>query len=139
MRGLVVLDGRLLAVENLVEGKDKLHLPGGGIEHGETMLATLERELLEEVGVRLAEARYLFVIENLFDTPTGRYHALEHLFEVEFTGVPRQAEPHLTLHWLPLAEICQSEFYPVALRRMLAEQDWADLRVLRAGMFSDQE
>ena len=38
------------------------HLPGGGVETGETLLAALERELREECNIELAEAPVLHAI-----------------------------------------------------------------------------
>lgn len=136
VRGLIIQNDRLLAVENHRAGPGKLHLPGGGIEHGETMLATLRRELAEELGVGIRDARYVLVIENLFDTPFGRYHVLEHLFHVEAAGVPRQMEAHLSFHWLPMREIEAHAFYPKALRDILAQPDWMQRRLLQAGLFA---
>jgi 8-oxo-dGTP pyrophosphatase MutT (NUDIX family) len=38
------------------------HLPGGGVETGETLLAALERELREECNIELAEAPVLHAV-----------------------------------------------------------------------------
>lgn len=48
--GLVLREGRLLCVWQ----KDELQLPGGGIDPGESPLAALHREVIEETGWRIA-------------------------------------------------------------------------------------
>ncbi len=41
-------------------------LPGGGVEPGETAAEALERELIEEVALRIEVIRLLYLSENIF-------------------------------------------------------------------------
>jgi 8-oxo-dGTP pyrophosphatase MutT (NUDIX family) len=53
-------DGRVFLVKHsYIAG---WHLPGGGVETGETLLAALERELREECNIELAEAPALHAV-----------------------------------------------------------------------------
>lgn len=52
--------------------------PGGGMQFGESAIATLEREFLEETGLRIKVGKFLFVNEY-FEAPL---HAVELFFEV---------------------------------------------------------
>lgn len=63
VRGLVTdADGRVLLVRHTyVKG---WHMPGGGVERGETAEAALARELVEEVGVRMTGPAALVSIHN---------------------------------------------------------------------------
>jgi len=56
--------------------------PGGGLEFGESVEQGLEKEFLEETGLRIITGRFLFVCEFL-NTPL---HAIELFFEVNITG-----------------------------------------------------
>jgi len=135
----LVLDGRdVIAVES-VNGPGKLHMPGGGIEHGETMRDALLRELREELSISAASAEYLLAIENLFDTPAGLYHCVEHVFLVAPKGQPRAGEDGLSIHRLPLAEIGDAPFYPTEFRNLLTQAEWRAHRFLSAGKFAQGE
>jgi ADP-ribose pyrophosphatase YjhB (NUDIX family) len=64
----VVLDGSgrvFLVKHSYVEG---WHLPGGGVERGETLRDALERELVEEGNIRLVDAPAL---HGIFYNPAG--------------------------------------------------------------------
>jgi 8-oxo-dGTP pyrophosphatase MutT (NUDIX family) len=63
VRGIVTDDeGRVLLIEHTyVSG---WHLPGGGVERGETAEDSLAREVLEEAGVRLTERPRLVSIHD---------------------------------------------------------------------------
>ncbi len=135
VRALILDCDDVIAVENDA-APAKLHMPGGGLEHGETMLSALRRELLEELQVGAASAEYLLAIENMFDTYLGVFHCVDHVFLVTPDGQPRAGEPELTMHRLPLATISEAPFYPTAFRDLLAQPGWRSRRYLMAGKFS---
>ncbi len=135
VRALVLEQESVVAVENL-SAPGKLHMPGGGVEHGETMLMALRRELQEELSVGPAHAEYLLAIENLFDTYLGLYHCIEHVFIVTPNGAPCAGEDGLVIHRLPFASIDSAAFYPLAFRDLLTRPDWRDHRYLLAGKFA---
>ena len=53
LTGILVEDGKVLLVKEVLRERSRWNLPGGGLEPGETIEAGLIRELREETGLRL--------------------------------------------------------------------------------------
>ena len=67
--GALILDrrGRMLLVRSPKWG-ERLTVAGGHVELGETLQAALEREILEEVGLRIRDVRLLLVQEAIYSS-----------------------------------------------------------------------
>lgn len=75
--------GRILLVNHAGLSKGPFWAPpGGGMEFGESAVEALEREFLEETGLRVSVGPLLFVTE--FNQPP--LHAVEMFFRVTATG-----------------------------------------------------
>ena len=60
-------EGRLLVCKRAKEpAKGTLDLPGGFVDANETAEEAMERELSEELGIEIAEMKYLFSIPNTY-------------------------------------------------------------------------
>lgn len=77
VRAIIEHDGKLLLVQH--KGYDTWCLPGGGIDPGEGLVAALERELMEELGVK-AEIGALKVVHQF--KKDGVYQGPEFFFAV---------------------------------------------------------
>ena len=88
----VVLHGQTVLA---LRGKDYAHvLPGGKREPGETLLQTLERELLEEAGWTVTAPRQIGVVRLNWRTPRSEgWQAAPHFYP-DFLWLIHAAEAH---------------------------------------------
>ena len=81
-------------------------LPGGIIQAGETAEQTLRREILEETGLAVETAKYLFSVPSSI----AGISTLSLVYEVEATGNLKQSREG-SLHWLKPADVMQRMAY----------------------------
>jgi ADP-ribose pyrophosphatase YjhB (NUDIX family) len=139
VRGVIYREGKILALKHL-QGDSEVDYwatPGGGVDQGESLVKALERETVEELGVRAKVGRLLFVQQFCDD---DRSEKLEFFFLVEnpddFMGVDLAATSHgaveiARLEWLDPRSV---QFMP----RFLREVDLDDyaLNVRPVGFWS---
>jgi 8-oxo-dGTP pyrophosphatase MutT (NUDIX family) len=79
---VLVRKSRVLLVEHHKGTERYWVLPGGGVEPGENAARTVERELKEELGLRVKTGKFLFCDEVVF----GRKHNLDLYFSCRLAG-----------------------------------------------------
>ncbi|MGR8929120.1 MAG: Nudix family hydrolase [Gammaproteobacteria bacterium] len=111
------IDGRILLTrraEHVHQG-GLWEFPGGKLEHGESVLEALSRELLEEVGIQVRSARPLIKINH-------RYPDLKVLLDVwlvdEFSGTA-VAHENQAMRWVEPQHLSEYDF-PAANRPIIS-------------------
>jgi 8-oxo-dGTP diphosphatase len=97
---VVVDDGRLLMVRRGSPPQSgRWSLPGGRVEHGETLAQALEREVQEETGLETRCGRFVGWVERI----GAGHHFVILDFTVEVTGGALHAgEDAAEAAWVPL-------------------------------------
>lgn len=131
-RGLVVRRGDDGPVVLVV--RDRKHgyfsLPGGHIEFGETARDAMEREFLEEAGVRTRCGACALVMEQRFEQRGKSRQEYTVVFHVEHLEGEDEAivaesrppiaiesrEPHIAFEWTPIDTLADADLRPRALR-----------------------
>jgi len=81
--------------------------PGGKVEHLETDLRALRRELSEEVSIQVGRAKRVFDRPIVFTPPLVRKTCHLHVFRVMglYRGTPEAGEPNTVVTWATPATI----------------------------------
>lgn len=108
---VVVRDRALLMVRRGKEpAKGLWSLPGGQLEHGESLADAAAREVLEETGLKVKVSDLLGVYEALGDT---HYVVLDYIGEaVGGAAEPTAGEDAAEARWVPLEEISTLDCTP---------------------------
>lgn len=126
-RGVVIDQEHLLLCKTLDLPVSFYFLPGGHVEHGESVYDTVLRELKEETGETCQIKRFLGCLEYSF--PLGHSsichnHEYNFIFELQAdvlksTNKIPQLEQHIELVWMPLGELVSIDFRAEPLKQLL--------------------
>ena len=90
-RALIIQDDKVLTIKMQDTSGIFYILPGGGQQHGETLIEGLQRECLEEIGSSVNVGDIAYVREYIgknheFRQSHGNFHQLESVFFCELTA-----------------------------------------------------
>lgn len=99
-RGIIIHDGKMLVVQH-PHNTSFCALPGGHLEWGETVIECIEREIIEELGIKPEIGRLLYI--NTFFDGDNDVQPMEFFFEIknvkdylEFEKLSRSHEHELS-------------------------------------------
>jgi len=105
-------------------------LPGGGIDFGETPEETLEREFIEETGLRIGNPRLLHVVADLRSRDNGdKIHTVRIIYQVDLVDGELTHEVHGTTDhaaWFDVDQVMDlnlADYARHALDEVLAKPD----------------
>lgn len=116
--------GELLVTRRGKEpAKGTLDLPGGFVDNNETAEQGIAREIKEETGLEVANAKYLFSLPNIYIYSGMEIHTLDMFYEVHVSGdqQPMAADDASELMWVPVEEIHTEQFGLRSIRQALYE------------------
>lgn len=127
-RGVLRRGGAVLLCRN--ERRGYYYLPGGHVEAGELAAQAVEREFLEETGLRVECGACGFVGELIFgDKPST--HEVSIVFHVEHEGGDpplevQSRESKIGFAWIDLAALLDLDFRPEPIKAwLLSEEAWS--------------
>jgi len=123
-RGALVRDGQVLMCQSAKHGY--FYLPGGHVEFGETAAAAAEREIQEELGVKVRAGSLGLVSEGAF-AAKRKHHEVNLVFHIEHPSPwprglskPKSQEDHIAFRWVELAAVQDLDIRPTAVKAWLA-------------------
>jgi 8-oxo-dGTP pyrophosphatase MutT (NUDIX family) len=102
-------------------------MPGGHVEHGESVETSLLRELMEETGAKCKIKRFLGCLEYSFEpghNSIRHNHEYNFIFETESDDLKiekqiPQLEDHIELVWVSLNKLSEIDLRPEPLRDLI--------------------
>ena len=128
-RAVIIDCEHILLCKTLDLEENFYFLPGGHVEHGESVQISLLRELVEETGSEARIKRFLGCLEYSFEFGANSIchnHEYNFIFEAESDDlkiqneIPR-LEKHIELVWIPLLKITEIDFRAEPLRKLISE------------------
>ena len=133
-RAAIVRDGALLTVVLRDREGDFHVLPGGGQQHGETLVEAVQRECREEIGAEVEVGALLYLREYVgknhgFAQRHAHFHQVEAVFRCALRGEPSAAKGtardnrQVGLAWIPLSEMHRFRLFPAMLKTLVKDGD----------------
>ena len=133
-RTILIHDNCLLVNHsvNKKTGQSYCALPGGHVDPGESCVAAVTRECLEELGIAVTVGDLCFACEQIYpgrSEADGQRHELTLLFHGALHSTPKMQtgkifspEAGKNFAWLPLDELKTAPLLPAAIKTFLLDE-----------------
>lgn len=123
---VIIKHGEILLVKHEKDGRTYWLLPGGGQEFGETAAQALERELMEECGLKVKCGQLLFTAESL--PPDKHRQVLNLTFLAELVSgeahlAEKDSERLKGVAWVKKEQLSKLSFFPDFRDALIAQWD----------------
>ncbi len=128
-RAVIIDQNKILLCKTVDLEVSFYFLPGGHVEHGESVQTSLLRELIEETGAHCKIKRFLGCLEYSFKPGHSNIchnHEYNFIFEAESASLKinnkiPQLEAHIELLWMPLNKLTEIDFRAEPLRELVPQ------------------
>jgi len=122
-RAIIIYQGKILLCHPSDNPPDFYYLPGGHVEKGETIEQSLQRELKEEIDVKIKTIRFIDLSENFFTDTNGDHQEINICYEVTLdTDNPnslKSHERHINITWLDISKLSTIKLLPKNIHQFL--------------------
>ena len=133
-RAIIIQNNSALFVQMKNDDGEFFILPGGGQLHGETLVQSLERECMEELGIDISVGRLIYTREYIgknhqFDHRHRNFHQIEHVFVCEILNDSKLGNGHETdkkqigYRWIKLNKLSDYNVLPSPIKSLLQTDD----------------
>jgi len=130
-KAIIIKNGKLLVMHHCDSDGTYYILPGGGQRNGESLIAAVKRECLEEAGIKVAVGEVMYIRDYIGDNyefaEKPGFHQVEIMFKCEILdgseiGNGKQMdERQIGVSWLLLDELDQYRLFPAILKDVLKD------------------
>ncbi|HTF81257.1 MAG TPA: NUDIX domain-containing protein [Cytophagales bacterium] len=122
---LIIKDSKILTLKYVYNGAALFALPGGNVEHNETIKDTLIRELEEELGINII-IKDLFSVGETYN-PEKNSNILHLTFIAEISGGSPVPNPEHTtclgVEWIDIQDVAHINMYPNIAKHIAISSD----------------
>ncbi len=128
-RAVIIDEDHILLCKALDVPISFYFLPGGHVEHGESVVGALLRELIEETGAHCKLKRFLGCLEYSFEqgySSICHNHEYNFIFEAESESLKigkqiASLEDHIELNWISLHQLSKIDLRAEPLKTLIPE------------------